>query len=159
MGPNAVEIAGRPAIIDTEVATVRPAQIRERVAEGRDARLSLRIALGHPHQHADAPHAVARLRAGDERPKTRTRRSAAEQRYEVAPSHSVIFTIAQGSERSSDDLGHRNHDTSFRRWEGAIKGWAPSRGDGKTVPATALRVLGADLNCSESGPAEPVSWV
>jgi hypothetical protein len=94
MGPNAIEIAGRPAIVDAEVATVRPTQIRERLAEGRDARLSLRIALGHPHQHADAPHAVARLRAGDKRPKARRRGSAAEQRYEVAPSHSVIFTSA-----------------------------------------------------------------
>src|SRR5262249_13869477 len=34
------------------------------------------------HQHTDAPHALALLRAGRERP----RRHAAEQRYELAPS-------------------------------------------------------------------------
>jgi len=53
--------------------------------EGREARLPFRIIGGEVHQHADAPHPLALLRARRERPSTCCR--AAEQRDELASSH------------------------------------------------------------------------
>src|SRR5262245_33772556 len=56
------------------------------------ARLRLRIVLSDIHEHADAPHALALLRARGERPRGR----AAEQRDEVAAPHSMTSS-AQAS--------------------------------------------------------------
>ena len=44
------------------VAAIGPAQARKRLRERRVATLPLRIVLVEPHEHADAPHAVAPLR-------------------------------------------------------------------------------------------------
>src|SRR5262249_11984039 len=69
-----------------DVVTVAPAQLLQRLQERREAGLIFRrIVRGGVHQHANAPHFLARLRAGRERP----RRRAAEQRDELAPRHSI----------------------------------------------------------------------
>jgi hypothetical protein len=49
--------------------------------------LSFHVALGIPHQHADAPHALALLRTRRERPRSR----GAEQRDEIAPFQLIGF--------------------------------------------------------------------
>src|SRR5262249_33765881 len=56
---------------------------RECLQEYRDARLLFRIIRSCVHEHADAPHPLAPLRARHERPRS----SSAEQRYELAASH------------------------------------------------------------------------
>src|SRR5262249_62043848 len=61
-------------------------QVLQRLAERCNARLCLRIALGKAHQHADPSRPTGLLRARRERPRGRR---AAEQRYELAPSHSI----------------------------------------------------------------------
>src|SRR6516165_5463176 len=53
------------------------------LAERSDASLSFHIGRSRAHEHADAPHPLALLRARRERP----RRRAAEQRYKLAPLH------------------------------------------------------------------------
>ena len=59
--------------------------IRERLCKRGNQGLLIRIALGSPHQHTDAPHALALLRARREGPSRR----AAEQRDELAAFHSI----------------------------------------------------------------------
>ena len=61
--------------------------------ERRDARLPLRIVFVEPHEHADAPHAVALLRPRRERP----RRHAAKEREEIAPPNHSITSSAMAS--------------------------------------------------------------
>ena len=73
----------RPARLDPKVAAVRPAELLEFLPERRDIGLSFPVALGICHQHTDAPHALALLRARRDRPRGRR---AAEQRDELAPS-------------------------------------------------------------------------
>ena len=58
---------------------------------------AFRIVRGCGHEHADAPHPLALLRARRERPR---RRRAAEQRDELAPLHSIT-----SSARASSDGG------------------------------------------------------
>jgi hypothetical protein len=53
--------------------------------KGRGAGLALWIILRIVHQHCDPAHPLALLRARRDRP----RRRAAEERYEVAPIHSI----------------------------------------------------------------------
>src|SRR5262249_41728227 len=52
-------------------------------AERSDASLSFQIGRSRAHEHVDAPHPLAVLRARRQRPRRRT----AEQRYELAASH------------------------------------------------------------------------
>ena len=58
----------RPASVDPEVAALRPSELLESLPECCDEGLSFRVALGIPHQHADAPHAVGLLRTRGEGP-------------------------------------------------------------------------------------------
>ena len=81
---DAFGIARAPAIVDPHVAAVGPAQFLQPLQERRDAGLSFRIVRGQVHEHADAPHPLALLRARRERPRSRR---AAEQRDELAPLH------------------------------------------------------------------------
>ena len=73
---HALGAAGRKAILDPDIAALRPTQLLEPLPERRGACLPLRIALGERHQHADAPNAVALLRARGERPKHRSAAAA-----------------------------------------------------------------------------------
>src|SRR5262249_15469520 len=58
-----------------------------------EAMLLLRIVFFGPHEHADAPYAVALLRPGRERPCRR----AAEERDELAPPDHSITSVASAS--------------------------------------------------------------
>src|SRR5262249_34695467 len=58
-------------------------QVRKRLRDRREATLLLGIVFVAPHEHADAPHAAALLRARSERPRRRDR--AAERSDEFAP--------------------------------------------------------------------------
>jgi hypothetical protein len=59
--------------------------LRQRLSERQKAGLSRRIVRGCVHEHADAPHSLALLRARRERP--RGGRAAAKQDDEIAPSY------------------------------------------------------------------------
>ena len=74
---NAVGIACGPASIDPHIAAVGPAQLLQPLQERRDAGLRFRIVRGCGHEHADAPHPLALLRARRERPTQPPRRRAA----------------------------------------------------------------------------------
>jgi hypothetical protein len=66
---NAVGLARAPAGIDLDVTAVGPAQFQQALLEHREANLPLRIVRGDTHEHANAPHPLALLRARRERPR------------------------------------------------------------------------------------------
>src|SRR5262249_52386055 len=72
--------AGRPARVDAHIMAVDPAQFPQPAEERRDAGSAFRIVRGGAHEHADAPHPLALLRARRERPCG----SAADERDELA---------------------------------------------------------------------------
>jgi len=74
---NALGIARPPARVDLHVAGDDPARLPQPLQERGDAGLSFRILRGRRHEHADAPHPLALLRACRERVR---RCRAAEQR-------------------------------------------------------------------------------
>jgi hypothetical protein len=79
-------VVGRsPASIDPQIAAFAPAQLLQGLCERRDAVLSFRIVRVHIHEHANAPHGLALLRARYGRPCYR----AAEQCDELAPPHAA----------------------------------------------------------------------
>src|SRR5215831_8864840 len=94
MFSNAVYIASPPADVDAHVAADGPARFLQTLQECREAGLSLRIFRGEIHQHPDAPHALALLRARRERPRGRR---PAEQRDEFAPPHSITSSASASS--------------------------------------------------------------
>jgi len=80
-----VVIAGPPKV-HPHVAAIDPTEARKRLSERGDASLRRGIGFFARHEHADAPHAVALLRARREGPSRR----AAEERDELAaPNHSI----------------------------------------------------------------------
>src|SRR5262245_61552107 len=91
---NAITIARTPAVVDPHVATNAPAQLLQPVRERGGAGGSFRVLGSHAHQHADAPYALALLRARRERP---CGSRAAEQRDELAPFHSFTSSAAASS--------------------------------------------------------------
>ena len=68
-------------------ASLRPSQPIEFPPERRELRLHIRIVLGEAREHADAPHALALLRARRERP---CRRAAAEKGNELPSPHGIV---------------------------------------------------------------------
>ena len=60
-----------PAIVDSQVAAIRPAKFLQPVQKCSDAGSLLRIVLSEGNEHADAPHALRLLRARRERPRHR----------------------------------------------------------------------------------------
>ena len=84
-------VARCPAVVDPHVAAVGPAQLLQPLQERRDAGLSFRIVGGEVHEHADAPHPLALLRARRERPGCRR---AAERTKKFSPP--LILPNAQG---------------------------------------------------------------
>ena len=101
---NFPSIAAGPPDIHLHVAALCPAQSLQRLLERNQTLLLLGIGR-RIHQHADAPHPLALLRARSERPR---RRRAAEQRDELATPHvgppppeSVYctFSLPQGGRR------------------------------------------------------------
>src|SRR5262249_3311756 len=74
-----------PAVLNLDVLPDSPAQLLQSLQECRVAGLRLRIVRGVRHEHTNAPHPLALLRARRERPRSR----AAEPRDEVASPHSI----------------------------------------------------------------------
>src|SRR3979411_207697 len=77
---RALGIACAPAQVDPQIASDSPAPLLQPLHERRDTGLSLRIVRREIHEHADAAHPAALLRARRNRPCRR----AAEQRYKIA---------------------------------------------------------------------------
>src|SRR5262249_43018421 len=93
-GASLVGIAASPTIVDLDIASFNPTQVLEASQQRCDIGLGLRITLGVSHEHADAPHPLSLLRARRERP---YRSRAAEQRDELAPSHSITSSAVASS--------------------------------------------------------------
>src|SRR6516165_4486169 len=86
IGPYAFGLGTAPAIVDAYVAALCPTQFFKCLPERRHIGLRIPIVLGKGRQHAHAPRIMVELlRARRERP----RRSAAEQRDELATLHSI----------------------------------------------------------------------
>src|SRR5262245_9414953 len=91
-----------PAGIDPQVAALAPSQLAERLCERGEPGLPLGIVRGDIREHANAPHSLDLLRARRERPRGR----AADERDELAPSHSITSSARAssvgGTSRPSD---------------------------------------------------------
>jgi hypothetical protein len=66
-----VGITRPPPGVDADVTAVDPAQLLKPPQERRQAGSTCRIVLGERHEHADAPHPFALLRARRHRPRRR----------------------------------------------------------------------------------------
>jgi hypothetical protein len=77
-----IDVNASPTKLHSHVAANGPTDARKRLRERREGRLPQGIVFVARHEHADAPHAVALLRARRERP----RRRAAERCDEFPPS-------------------------------------------------------------------------
>src|SRR5262245_35106194 len=85
-----------PAEVNTHVAADAPARFLQPLQECRETPLSFRIFCGEVHEDADAAHFLSLLRSHHDRP----RRSAAEQRDELAAPHHSITSSARASSLS-----------------------------------------------------------
>ena len=93
LSANLGGIGRGPAGIDPHVAADGPAQERQPLQERPNAGLIFQVVRGCRQQHANAPHALALLRASHHRPGRR----AAEQRDELAPPHSITSSARASS--------------------------------------------------------------
>jgi hypothetical protein len=84
-----IDVTAGPSKVDPHVATFGPTQARKRLRERREARLKHGIVFVTPNEDADAPRAVALLRARRERPSRR----AAEERDSSAEVSSGVLPI------------------------------------------------------------------
>src|SRR5262249_9097741 len=85
-----------PACVEPDVAVLHPPELLKSLPECGEERRSFQVVLGIAHQHTDAPHPLALLRARRERPRSR----ATEQCDEFAACHSIT-----SSARASSDGG------------------------------------------------------
>src|SRR5262249_50048500 len=92
--PCRLGVEPHPAVVELNVATLRPSELLKPLAECGEECLIFGVVLGRRHQHADSPHAAAPLRARRERPR---RRRAAEQRDELAAFHSITLSARSTS--------------------------------------------------------------
>jgi hypothetical protein len=83
-----------PPRVEAHIAADIPAQERQRLHECSEADLKFRIVRGSRKQHTDAPHSLGLLRARHEWPRSRS----AEQRYELAPVHSITSSARLSSD-------------------------------------------------------------
>ena len=63
-------VVATPSIVDPHVVADSPAQLLQPLMESCEARLSFSIIGDGIHEHADAPHALALLRARRQRPRS-----------------------------------------------------------------------------------------
>src|SRR6516165_12092304 len=91
--PQTARVAGGPAILDPDVATIPPTKVCERLRKRGNQGLLIGITLISSQQHADAPHFFRLLRPRSDRPGCR----AADERDEVAPFHHSITSSARAS--------------------------------------------------------------
>src|SRR5262249_46885101 len=75
--PHPMDVPAAPPKADPHVAAIGPPQVRKRLSERGVAKLPLRIVFVERHEHADLPHALARLRPRRERPRDRRANQAA----------------------------------------------------------------------------------
>src|SRR6516165_675739 len=85
-------VAATPAEIDAHVAADAPARLLKPLHECRETPLSFRIVCRKVHEHADAAHLLALLRARREGPR---RCRPADNGDEIAPSH--VFRCNYGA--------------------------------------------------------------
>src|SRR5262245_20948460 len=85
---------GAPPIIYSYVASDHPSFLLQSLVKCRHAGLYFRIVSRHSREHANATHTSALLRARHQRPCCRR---AAEQRDELAPSHSITSSARASS--------------------------------------------------------------
>src|SRR5262249_38279129 len=117
-----------PAIVEPDIAALRPPEFLESLLKFGDYGLSFPIAPSIRHQHADPPHALGLLRPRRERPR---RRRAAEQRDELAALHSITSSALNrtevGSSRPSDlaVLRLTTSSTLVGCWTGKSAGLGP----------------------------------
>ena len=90
---RAVGVVATPAQIDAKIAPDTPAELLHALLERRDINLRFRLFGGGVHENANAPHALRLLGPRHERP----RRSAAKQRDELAPPHSITSSARASS--------------------------------------------------------------
>jgi hypothetical protein len=76
-----IDVIAGPTKVDPHVAAIGPTQVCKRLRERRDLSLPHGIVFVVLHEHADAPHSIALLRARRKRPSRR----ATEERDELAP--------------------------------------------------------------------------
>src|SRR5262249_43819222 len=82
---NPRRITATPSDFKLHIAIFGPTQLMQQLYEHRETSL-LGCRFGRTHEHADPSHPVGLLRPRRERPR---RRSAAQQRDELAPLHSI----------------------------------------------------------------------
>src|SRR6516165_8223091 len=85
--PQTARVAGGPAILDPDVATIPPTKVRERLRKRGNQGLLIGITLISSHQHADAPHLIRLLRACRKWPSSGR---SAQQGDEVATFHRSV---------------------------------------------------------------------
>src|SRR5262249_22570086 len=85
-----VGTARAQTVADLQVAADGPAQLLQPLCQRGDAGRRFRIVGGQVHEHADAPHPFALLRARRERPRSRR---TPEQRDERAALHSMTSSV------------------------------------------------------------------
>src|SRR5215472_16906175 len=90
----------RKASVDADIAAFRPSTLFQPLPECREASLGFRIVLGERHEHADAPHSLALLRARRYWPRSR----AAKQRYELTPPQDEHATTSQWADHGIPSL-------------------------------------------------------
>jgi hypothetical protein len=66
-----IDVSAGPTALDPYVAAIGPTQVRKRLRVRGDDSLPHGIVFVARHEHADAPHALALLRARCERPRCR----------------------------------------------------------------------------------------
>jgi hypothetical protein len=81
---NSACIGITPAIVNSNIAAIVPAEFLKALLKYGDARTSICIAFGNRHQHTHAANSFRLLSARRERPRSRC---AAEQCDELAPLH------------------------------------------------------------------------
>src|SRR5262249_20535737 len=87
-------IARAPTIVNPQIAPDHPGRLLQPLVKRCEASQRFGVVRGEVHEHADAPYALALLRARRERPRGRR---AAKQRDELAPPHSIASSARASS--------------------------------------------------------------
>src|SRR5262249_29089348 len=128
--PQTARVAGGPAVLDPDVATIPPTKVRERLRKRGNQGLLIGITLISSHQHADAPHLIRLLRACRKWPSSGR---AAEQRDELAAFHSITSSVRasswiEGSRPSAFAVFWLITSSNlFANWTGKSLGFSPLR--------------------------------
>src|SRR5262249_47369905 len=120
-----IQIGRTKAVIDMDIATVRPTQRLKTLLECHDASLRFGIAFNGSDENANAPHSFGLLRARRERPPDRR---PADERDERAALHSITSSArasSVGGTSRAERLGRRVIDNEFEL--GRLQDWQVSR--------------------------------